>query len=72
MSIEVEQEMRQQIALLELTNVTLLEGLKQSLKVMSTVTDLIPTPEEWHIMLEQFEGTIHIAETMNKIRISAK
>ena len=64
--------MRQQIALLELTNVTLLEGLKQSLKVMSTVTDLIPAPKEWHLMLEQFEGTIHIAETMNKIQFSAK
>ena len=55
------------IATLESMNQTLLDTVKQCVRVMTPLKELVPDPEGWQAMLDYFNETVERGE-----RVSAK
>jgi hypothetical protein len=60
--MDYETRLRQYINRLEQTNHILLEGLKQCHTLLSSLAEIVPDPDVWQNMLNEFEEMIRAAE----------
>ena len=64
MDKELEQKIFEYMATLEDTNEELLKSLKYSVAVLKEIKPSAPNPQKWQEMLETFNETIKVGETI--------